>query len=133
MDRKLNKHPLYILLYVLFAFFVVMPIVYTFGTTIFNEEAIANSLLLLKKESLLLLGKSILLASLVALVSTLLGTVLGFLLYKTSILWRRFFKVALLIPLFMSPYILAVAWKDFFYIIFDNTHILFSFWAWLWC
>jgi len=127
MDRKLNKHPLYILLYVLFAFFVVMPIVYTFGTTIFNEEAIANSLLLLKKESLLLLAKSILLASLVALVSTLLGTVLGFLLYKTSILWRRFFKVALLIPLFMSPYILAVAWKDFFYIIFDNTHILFSF------
>jgi len=74
----------------------------------------------------MLLGKSVIIAISVALSSTLFGTILGFLLYKTNVLFRGFFKLSLLIPLFISPYILAVAWKDFFFLTLNNTTLISS-------
>jgi ABC-type Fe3+ transport system permease subunit len=124
------EHPLYTTVYVSFVFFIVLPIAYTLGTALFADFAnssLAGNLQLINKGTFLLLAKSSSIAFCIALLSTLLGAILGFLLYKTNTLLRDFFKIALLIPLFISPYILAVAWKDFFYLCFGNTDPLSSY------
>ena len=111
----------------LFTLFVVIPVIYTLVTALFIDGSFINNLLLFDKKIFLLLFKSCIIASLIALLSTLFGTVLGFLLYKTNVMFRSFFKISLLIPLFISPYILAVAWQDFFFLSFNNTSFLASY------
>lgn len=127
MGRKLIAHPLYTILYVSFVFFVVVPLAYTLVAALFVEESFGDNFRLLDKDIFLLLAKSCIIAASIALFSTFFGTVLGFLLYKTNINFRSFFKVSLLIPLFISPYILAVAWKDFFYFFFSSTSFISSY------
>lgn len=127
MGRKLIEHPFYTLIYVSFVFFIVIPVVYTLGTALFANSSLTDNLLLLDKDIFLLLAKSCIIAFSIAILSTLFGATLGFILYKTNVLFRNFFKIALLIPLFISPYILAVAWKDFFYLSFDNTDFISSY------
>jgi len=122
-----NYKILYTVVFISFVLFVVIPVVYTLGTALFIDGSLSDDLLLLDKETFFLLIKSSLIAFSIAILSTFLGTVLGFLLYKTNILFRGFFKVSLLIPLFISPYILAVAWKDFFYLLFNNTSFISSY------
>ena len=126
MGRKLIEHPLYTLIYLSFVFFLVIPLVYTIGTALFVDGSFGENLLLFNKQTFLLLAKSCVIAFLIAFFSTLFGTALGFLLYKTNVLFRSFFKITLLIPLFISPYILAVAWKDFFFIFFNDTSMIAS-------
>ena len=127
MVRKIIGHPIYTIIYLSFVFFVVIPVAYTLGTALFIDNSFSDNLQLFDKTIFLLLAKSCTIAFCIALFSTLFGTVLGFLLYKTDITFRIFFKIALLIPLFISPYILAVAWKDFFYIFFNNTIFISSY------
>ncbi len=127
MDRKLIEHPFYTIVVILFFLFVGVPIIYTFGTALFMDDSFGNNLQLLNKETFLLLAKSCFVAFSIAFLSTLFGTVLGFLLYKTNVNYRGFFKISLLIPLFISPYILAVAWKDFFYLSFNDTGFVSSY------
>ena len=127
MNRKLIKHPLATIIFLSFIFFVVFPVIYTLGIALFIDESLNDNLLLFDKGTFFLLFKSSLIAFSIALLSTLLGTVLGFLLYKTNVKFRGFFKVSMLIPLFISPYILAVAWKDFFYLFFNNTSFISSY------
>ena len=86
-----------------------------------------KTLQLLDKDILFLLAKSSAIAGLIALLSTFFGTVLGFLIYKTRLPFRDFFKIALLIPLFISPYILAVAWKDLFFQLLGNPGFISSY------
>ena len=126
MGRKLMEHPLHSIIYLSFVFFIVTPVVYTLGTALFVDGSFGTNFQLLDKETFSLLAKSGIIAFSIAFFSTILGTALGFLLYKTNIVLRGFFKVALLIPLFISPYILAVAWKDFFYLFFSNTSFISS-------
>lgn len=121
------KKNLYIIVFVAFIFFIVIPVIYTLGTALFVDGSLNDNLQLLDKETFFLLSKSIVVAFIIALFSTLLGTVLGFLLYKTNVKFREFFKIALLIPLFISPYILAVAWKDFIFIFFNNSSFISSY------
>lgn len=121
MVRKLIRHPLYTIVYLSFFLFVGIPVIYTFLKVLFFEGTFIDNMQLIDKDMFLLLAKSGLIAAFIALFSTISGTVLGFLLYKTDVRFGGFFKLSLLIPLFISPYILAVAWKDFFYLLFDNT------------
>ncbi len=121
------KKTLYITSYLLFAFFVVIPVVYTVGAAIFFDDSFSNNIRLLNKQIFFLLAKSSIIAFSIALLSTTFGTMLGFLLYKTTVPFRGFFKLSLLVPLFISPYILAVAWKDFFYFFYDNTSFINSY------
>ena len=118
---------LYSIVYLSFILFAVIPVAYTLVTALFTDNSFSNILLLLDKNTFLLLAKSCTIAFSIALLSTLFGTVLGFLLYKTNIIFRGFFKVSLLIPLLISPYILAVAWKSFFYFLFNNTSFISSY------
>ena len=122
-----NNTKIFKIIYLLFFLFVVLPIIYTFGNTLFFDGTLTENLKLLNKETLLLLLNSTLLAFVVAFISTLLGTILGLLLYKTDIKFRGLFKILFLIPLLISPYILAVAWKDFFTLIFHNINIISSY------
>ena len=126
MDRKLIKHPFYTIIYLSFVFFIIIPVIYTLGSAFFIDSSLSNNLHLLNEEIFILLIKSCFIAFSIAFLSTLFGTALGFLLYKTNIIFRNFFKISLLIPLFISPYILAVAWKDFFYFFFDNSNFISS-------
>ena len=126
MGRKKIKHPLYSIIFLSFLFFVVAPVIYTLGTAIFEDGLFSDNLLLLNKNTFILLAKSIIIAFVIALSSTFWGTILGFLLYKTKVLFRGFFRITLLIPLFISPYILAVAWKDFFSLFFYSANLISS-------
>ncbi len=105
----------------LFFVFIVLPIIYTFVISLSPQN-----LKELNLPTFLLLGNSIFIAFLIAVFSTIFGSILSFFIYKTKVPFSKFFKIALLIPLFISPYISAVAWKDFFYFFFGNSNLLSS-------
>lgn len=119
MGRRLKKSPFYTILYLLFFMSVVLPIIYTFSKALFFDTSSSLSLNQVNNTTFFLMGKSIIIAFTIAILSTFLGALLGFILYKTKLKYVSFFKIGLLIPLFISPYILAVAWKDFFYLFFQ--------------
>ena len=123
----INSKNFYTVIFVSFIFLIVLPIIYTLGAAFFFEGSFLNNIKQLNEEAFQLLAKSSFIAFLIALLSTLFGSLLGFLLYKTNIVFRNFFKIALLLPLFISPYILAVAWKDFFFLFFSNTSFISSY------
>ena len=64
--------------------------------------------------TLLLVGKSLLLSCVVAVLASLIGTTCGFVLFRLKFPFRGFYKILLLLPLLVPPYIFAVAWKDGF-------------------
>lgn len=112
MGRKITRHPVYAIVYFLFFLFITVPVLNVFGYTLFSFDTTIENLKLIDKSLFLLLAKSTVISFVVALISTLLGLIFGFLLYKTNIKYSSIFKIGILIPLFISPYILAVAWKD---------------------
>jgi ABC-type Fe3+ transport system permease subunit len=126
MGKRTITYPLQTIVLILFFFLAVVPVLYTLTLTFAPGGSLKEDLSSFSADTWRLLGRSVALASLVASLSTLLGTVAGFLLYKTSLPLRRFFRVALLIPLFLSPYLLAVAWKDFFFLLFGTTAFITS-------
>ena len=60
----------------------------------------------------ILLGHSLILSTLTALLTTVVGMPLGILLAKTDLPFRRAFAVLFTVPLLVPPYILAVSWFD---------------------
>ena len=123
----MNKYFLYKIVYAVFGLFVLLPVVYTVVSSIFFSGSLSNNFLMLNKAFLYLLAKSILFAFLIALLSNFFGAILAFLLYKTNIKFRNIFKLLVLIPLFISPYIWAVAWKDLLFILFNNSGLYSSY------
>jgi len=117
---------LYKVTFVLFSVFVLLPILYTLFS-VFLEESFLDNLRLINSSTFLLLFRSIAISSLIAFLSTGLGVLLAFLLYKTKLSFRKGFRLLLLIPLFVSPYILAVAWKDVLYLFFENHTFIASY------
>ena len=74
--------------------------------------------------TLLLIGRSLLLSCIVAVLASLMGTICGFLLYRLKFPFRGFYKLMLLLPLLVPPYIFAVAWKDGFQWLFGNSSVM---------
>ncbi len=66
------------------------------------------------KEKLLLLWNSCATTALIAAIATFFGGLIGWVISKTDVPLSGFLKLIFLIPLFISPYYFAVAWKDFF-------------------
>jgi len=122
----LNNKLLYKVIYLAFIFFVVLPVAYTFISALFFEDSFLSNLGVLKSNTFLLLAKSGFIALIIALLSTFFGMILGFILYKLKVRFNSFFKIALLIPLFLSPYIFAVAWKDLFFLLFGTANFISS-------
>lgn len=77
-------------------------------------------------DTLLLIGKSLLLSSIAAALATGIGTACGFLLYKFKFSFRSVYKLLLLLPLLLSPYIFAVAWKDGVHWLLGNASVIYS-------
>ncbi len=126
MDKAV-KHPVYAIVFLLFIILVVIPVLYTLFFAFFTGEPLSQKLASMDRDTWALLGGSILLAASVAFLSTLAGLILGFFLYRTALPFRGFFRLVLLIPLFLSPYILAVAWRDLFFVIFHDTALISSY------
>ena len=124
-----QKNKLYSLVYFAFVLFIVLPLVYTFGSAFFGENSLSENILLIDQKMLWLLAKSCFIAFSIAILSTLFGTILAVLLYKTKLRFQTFLKITLLIPLFISPYILAVAWSDIFFTFFNNSNLISSYFA----
>ena len=128
MGRKTIKYPVYTIALALYLFFIVLPVLYSLWLTVTDGHFIEN-IKTVGQDSIILLLKSSVLAAVIAIISTFFGIILGFLIYKTSINYRKFFKVIILIPLFISPYILAVAWRDILLLFFDKIENSNSFFA----
>ncbi len=114
MVGKIKSRPAYFILLVAFFFFAIAPLLYAFADAFFSGNFQQNFRNLFSADSLLLLLKSLGIAISVSLLSLFFGSILSVILYKTDIPFRSFFKILFLLPLFISPYIWAVAWKDFF-------------------
>src|SRR5680860_313915 len=125
MDRKLGKHivrfvPLLLLWGLLGLPLLLLVFEWLTGSTAAGQFSFIN------EETLKLIGKSLLLSSTVAVLATLMGTLCGFWLYKFKLAYSGLYKLLLLLPLLISPYIFAVAWRDGFFWLFGNTSSLYS-------
>ncbi len=68
-------------------------------------------------------------ATSVAIIATFLGTLLGYGLTRTDIPSSRLLKILLFLPFFISPYYMAVAWRDLAHFTLDDTYIMKSVFA----
>jgi ABC-type Fe3+ transport system permease subunit len=123
MGKKLTADFLFWVVFVSFIFFIALPVIFTIGKAILNFDVVDYDGIF-NNELLLLLLNSVLISICAATLSTVIGTLFGFLIYKTNIPFTNFFKLIFLIPLVISPYILAVALNDFFLLFFSNTQII---------
>lgn len=89
----------------------------------------ANYVEVFNSRSFSLLLNSIAIALSVSLISTLVGGFLAFFSTKTDLPFINRLKLIYLIPLFLSPYILAVAWVDFFHLLDIDKSFIYSPWG----
>lgn len=93
----------------------VLPIVWMFfdSFVIKDHFAFDNYLLFLKdSHNFVLLLNSFAIGLLAVVVSLLIGIPISFLLAKTNIPFKNIFTTVFLLPIFIPPYIYAVAWKS---------------------
>ncbi|MDZ4844638.1 MAG: ABC transporter permease subunit [Chitinophagales bacterium] len=116
---KLTGKLLYGFVLFLFLVLAVAPLVFTFLSSFSNEGQFTfkNYEAVFQKDKLLLLWNSCVIAALIAAISTIIGGVIGWIISKTDVPLSTIFKLAFLLPLFVSPYYFAVAWKDVFSIL----------------
>ena len=125
MAGKISRHITRFTLVLLLVVLIMLPLLLLIIQWLTGTDN-AALLSFISRETLLLIGKSFLLSSMAALLATLIGTVCALLLYKFKLSFSGFYKAVLLLPLFISPYIFAVAWKDGFYWLFGNTAAFYS-------
>ncbi|GAA0182163.1 iron ABC transporter permease [Clostridium sediminicola] len=89
-----------------------IPIVYIFTRAL--TAPIKKWEIMLKTRIPLLLWNTLSLAITVALITTIIGVALGFLVEHTNLPGRKFFKIALSLPLVIPPYIGALTYVIFF-------------------
>jgi ABC-type Fe3+ transport system permease subunit len=91
--------------------------------------SLGNYIEALNKKSFSLLLNSIGIAVTVSVFSTLTGGFLAFFSTKTDLPFVKPLKLIYLIPLFLSPYILAVSWVDFFHLLNLDKSFIYSAWG----
>jgi len=113
MARRINR--ILVAISLIFIILVCLPVVYTLTTALLSNPDLKIDLqAVYSSQTLGILVKSIFVAFSVAVLSSILGSALALLLYKTDLYSRKIFRLLFLIPLFLPPYIWAVAWQDFF-------------------
>lgn len=97
-----------------FVVFCVLPLIYMFGLSLTDVKGNISfhnySQLLTETRRRNLLLNSTLLGAGTMLVATLVGAPLGLLLARVDLPAKRFWRIALVIPLVVPPYVLALAW-----------------------
>ncbi len=108
------------LVFALFFAFAVLPVIFLFASAFFENGVFEN----FRPDfySIKLLLKSFLISSVVALLSTAIGAIISFFVNKINLPFRKTFNFALIIPLFVSPYIHAVAWNDLLFSFSGNLN-----------
>ena len=125
MDRRVSTHIIRIVPLSLLFIVLVLPLM----LLLFQWLTDTDRTVLLSftdQKTLLLIGKSLWMSFTAALLATCIGTICGFLLYKLKIPYSGFYKLALLLPLLISPYIFAVAWKDGLFWLLGNSAAVYS-------
>ncbi|MBW1901232.1 MAG: iron ABC transporter permease [Deltaproteobacteria bacterium] len=122
------KKYIYIITILAFLFLVISPLfTMVFSSFIINGIfTLEHYLGILNKSTLLLLLKSVGLAFSVATIATLIGGFFAFTLTKTNLPKKNILKLIFLIPLFISPYIIAVSWVDFFIMFGNGKSLIYS-------
>lgn len=105
---------------VITAFLTLVPVVYVFiGAT--NGRALGEgyefSLRALERaytmaDSLRPLWNSLWVGAVVMVCSVALGTLLAWIIGRTDVPWRRFFELLIIMPNFLSPFAMAIAWVN---------------------
>ena len=105
------KKTIYSISLLVFLFIVIFPLFFMVVSSFFKNGifTLEHYLDILNKSTLFLLLKSAGLAFSVAAISTLIGGFFAFTLTKTNLPKKNVFKLVFLIPLFISPYIIAVS------------------------
>jgi iron(III) transport system permease protein len=91
-----------------------------------SDLEIGSYAALLEGRTLRLLLNTLGIGASVSVCATGLGLGLGFILSKTYLRKRQLLTVLLLTPLFLPPYIFAVAWVDFFVVLGLSPRIIYS-------
>jgi len=125
MDGKLGKHIIRFAPLLLLFGLLGLPLLLLVFRWLTGANG-AGLLSFINGGTLSLIGKSLLISSTVAVLATFMGTVCGFWLYKFKLAYCGLYKLLLLLPLLISPYIFAVAWKDGFYWLFGNSSSIYS-------
>ena len=114
MDRKVSNYIIQIVPSLLLFVLLALPFLLLFLQWLTGSDKMPL-FSFFNESNLHLIGKSLLISIIVAILSTFIGTICGFLLYKLKFPFSGFYKLILLLPLLISPYIFAVAWKDGFF------------------
>lgn len=81
---------------------------------------------LLRGRTIRLLLHTVGIGAAVAISATFLGLVLGFIISKNNLRHGQLLTILLLVPLFLPPYIFAVAWVDFFVVLGMSPSVIYS-------
>ncbi len=125
MDRKVNKYIIQLVASLLLILVLALPLLFLAVRWLTSSDP-KVLFSFINVTNLQLISKSFLISIIVAILSTAIGTACGFILYKLKFSYSGFYKLILLLPLLISPYIFAVAWKDGFFWFFGNAASLFS-------
>ncbi|MDO8139931.1 MAG: iron ABC transporter permease [Candidatus Brocadiales bacterium] len=99
--------------FTLFLFTTLLPIVWMFGNSIYEEGRFSfvyyKDIFLTQKYGKVI-SSSLILASITAIVSSFIGVPAGFFLAKTNLPLKKLFKICFFIPLIIPSYIIGIAW-----------------------
>ncbi|RUA24352.1 MAG: hypothetical protein DSY76_08015 [Bacteroidetes bacterium] len=120
MDRGKIKSPIHIVLAMLLALLLAVPLLVLIANWL-QLSFVEGFNHLFNSQTLLLIGKSFLLSAIASFFAVIIGGANAFILYKFQIRFAGLYKLLLLIPLLVPPYIFAVAWKDALFFLFGNN------------
>ncbi len=120
------KRFIYFLTTLLFLFIAVVPTLFTLFSSVIQLRGWGG---IFSMTNLTLLGKSIAMSSVTAFLSTLIGLLLALILERTFGERKNWIKLLLIAPFFFSPYILGVAWSDFFHMLGTGERFIYSPWG----
>src|SRR3990167_4271959 len=101
--------------FTLFLVTTVLPIVWMFGNSIYEEGRFSfvyyKDIFLTQKYGQVI-SNSLILASITTIVSSFIGVPAGFFLAKISLPLKKYFKICFFIPLIIPSYIIGIAWAN---------------------
>lgn len=108
MDQSITSRIFSVFLVILFGITVVVPLLMLIGSSFATETL--NSII--EPGTLKPIFNSLLISFATAILTTATGTCFAFLLTKTNLPFAKLIALLFLLPLFLPPYIFAVAWSD---------------------
>jgi iron(III) transport system permease protein len=125
MGSSIKKNIIHYLLTAILLLVLLLPVLMVLFDWL-KHALKAHALSFPNPDTLLLVINSLFLSATVALLATIIGTCCGFILYKTRLQGRQIYRLLLIVPLLVSPYIFAVAWKDLLFLVSGSATSVYS-------